>query len=228
MNQPKSKCCEKCKCNFLTTVNACHNPFCSCHTPVKEVSECCGAEKISCTFIHSLPACKNRFHCVNCGKPFIPRGEKKEDEEEFGEMTFEIKKCSNCKHTDIQHLEDGACFIEKCKCKKFTSPESEIKEEDWEKEFDKKFENTSWWEQAENNKNSPVHTIKSFISTLIKEREEKAVQAERERWMKETLKLQKKETGTWLGTDEHERPTYKLGYNQALLDVISSNEDKSK
>ena len=56
-------------------------------------------------------------------------------------------------------------------------PTNEVKEEkpqqkEWEARFNLTFRNGSWWEDADNNKYSCVHTIKSFIRTELQKLEE--------------------------------------------------------
>lgn len=43
----------------------------------------------------------------------------------------------------------------------------ETPQPEWEREFVNTFQNSSWWEDAENNKHSSAHSIKSFIRQLL-------------------------------------------------------------
>lgn len=40
------------------------------------------------------------------------------NDNEMGSTNITVKICRRCKHTEIQHFQDGACFIKGCKCSK--------------------------------------------------------------------------------------------------------------
>ena len=82
-------------------------------------------------------------------------------------------------------------------------------------EFDEAFRNSSWWEDAENNKHSPAHSIRKFLSTSIQQ----AIAEERERVRRDISALDGHYTNVTNEKDVYERG-FAVGYDTGWNDVL--------